>query len=145
MWSIQLGGETTLFDTGIDNGISTPATIAYALYENFFIIAGIEEPYLKMIKIFVTGETSFDWIGAKYSTPSFHSGCRNQSTFTEECYYETSNSDANYDAKLVAIAGRQYIRISKYMVYFINTTIVQLSSILKSYFCTIRMCQFSTR
>ena len=107
-WSIQLGGETKLSGVSINNGVPIPATIAYTLGGNFFIVAGIEEPYLKMIKIFVTGETSFDWIEAKYSTPSSGSNCRSQSSFTEACYQGTSNTQTAYNVQLVATKESGY-------------------------------------
>ena len=107
-WSIQLGGETKLSGTSINNGVPIAATIAYTLGGNFFIVAGIEEPYLKMIKIFVTGETSFDWIEAKYSTPASDSNCRSQSSFTEACYQGTSKSQSAYNVQLVATKESGY-------------------------------------
>ena len=107
-WSIQLGGETKLSGVSINNGVPIPATIAYTLGGNFFIVAGIEEPYLKMIKIFVTGETSFDWIEAKYSTPASDSNCRSQSSFTEACYQGTSKSQSAYNVQLVATKESGY-------------------------------------
>ena len=107
-WSIQLGGETKLSGVSINNGVPIPATIAYTLGGNFFIVAGIEEPHLKMIKIFVTGETSFDWIEAKYSTPAADSNCRSQSSFTEAGYQGTSNSQTAYNVQLVATKESGY-------------------------------------
>ena len=107
-WSIQLSGETKLSGVSINNGVPIPATIAYTLGGNFFIVAGIEEPYLKMIKIFVTGETSFDWIEAKYSTPASGSNCRSQSSFTEACYQGTSNTQTAYNVQLVATKESGY-------------------------------------
>ena len=107
-WSIQLGGETKLSGVSINNGVPIPATIAYTLEGNFFIVAGIEEPYLKMIKIFVTGETSFNWIEAKYSTPASGSNCRSQSSFTEACYQGTSNTQTAYNVQLVATKESGY-------------------------------------
>ena len=107
-WSIQLGGETKLYGVSINNGVPIPATIAYTLGGNFFIVAGIEEPYLKMIKIFVTGETSFDWIEAKYSTPTSGSNCRSQSSFTEACYQGTSKTQTAYNVQLVATKESGY-------------------------------------
>ena len=70
-------------------------------------MAGIEEPYLKMIKIFVTGETSYDWIEAKYSNLDWiDSNCRLQSTFTEDCYQGPRKTNQDYyHVGLVAVHG----------------------------------------
>ena len=58
-----------------------------------------------MIKIFVTGETSFEWIDAKCSTPSYHSNCWSQQTFTEKCFQGDPISRNEYDVQLVALKG----------------------------------------
>ena len=102
VWRVQLGGETKLFGHSIGGDVPRPATIAYSLGGNVFLVALVEEPYLKMVKIFVTGETSFDWMEAKYSQPSSNSSCRHQSTFTKECYHGTSMDETAYNVQLIA-------------------------------------------
>ena len=97
-----MGGQTKLFGRFINNGVPIQATIAYCLGGNVFLVAGIEEPFLKMAKIFVTGETSFDWMEAKYSQPSSDSNCRHQLTFTKECYHGNSMNESAYNVQLIA-------------------------------------------
>ena len=70
-----------------------------------FIIAAVEAPYLKMMKIEVTGETTFNWIDAKYHAVSATSSCRDQETFSESCFHGSSVSQGNYDIQLVASSG----------------------------------------
>ena len=103
-WEIQLGGETKLMGGSINGGVPTPATIAYPMGRNFFIVAAIDGSYLKMVKILVTGESSFDWIEAKYvREDSADSSCLSQSTFTEECYQGSANSYPAYNVQLMAV------------------------------------------
>ena len=84
-----------------------PATIAYPLGGNYWIVAGIHEHNLMMIKIFVTGETSYDWIEAKYSNLDWiDSNCRFQSTFTEDSYQGPRKTNQDYyHVGLVAVHG----------------------------------------
>ena len=72
---------------------------------NVFIIAAVRGSHLKMVKIAVTGETTFDWIDAKYHDPSATSSCRDQETFSESCFHGSSVSQGNYDIQLVASSG----------------------------------------
>ena len=88
---IKLNGATKLTGVWINNGIPVSATIAHPLGENIFIIAAFTESHLKMVKIRVTGETSFEWIDAKYTKleqdePGFPTECLSQSTFYEDCF-----------------------------------------------------------
>ena len=58
-----------------------------------------------MVKIAVTGETTFDWIDAKYHKPSATSSCRYQDTFSESCFHGKSVSKGQYNVQLVASLG----------------------------------------
>ena len=78
------------------------ATIAYRLVEQEFIIAAVSR-YLVMVKIQVTGEKTFEWLGARYdqSTP----WCSTQENFTAQCYRGTIVSENMYSvSKLVAVS-----------------------------------------
>ena len=55
-----------------------------------------------MVKIRVTGETTFDWIEAKVKNgPS--GNCKVQATFNEECFEGSPVTQNNYDVTLSAI------------------------------------------
>ena len=104
-WNIFLDGKTKL--SGLHaNGA---ASIAYRVEENTFIVAAYNGKFLKMVKIQVTGETTFKWIDAKYHTPSSDSTCRSQLTFDVDCFYGTSMSEKRYTVVLLAekISGIQ--------------------------------------
>ena len=55
-----------------------------------------------MVKIRVTGEMTFDWIGAKYDA-TFASDCSLQSTFSEGCFQGTDVTEENFNVMLSAI------------------------------------------
>ena len=57
------------------------------------------------MKIEVTGETTFNWVDAKYHAVSATSSCRKQETFSESCFHGSSVSKGNYDVQLVASSG----------------------------------------
>ena len=99
---IQLDGKTKLKGSSIPN--NPPANISYATEEkNTFIVVLVEENRLKMVRIRVTGETTFDWIDAKYKDgPS--ANCKVEETFNEECYIGQAVLYQNhYDVELSAI------------------------------------------
>ena len=99
----MLGGKTRLEGKWIKNG--TIASLAFPMGENIFIVASVSGNALKMVKIRVTGETTFDWIEAKYvypNYPNYPSNCKAQETFTEECFVGNSVKEPNYSVELVA-------------------------------------------
>ena len=104
-WNILLDGKTKLSG----NAANGAASIAYRVEENTFIVAASGGRFLKMVKIEVTGETTFKWIDAKYHTPSSDSTCRSQLTFDVDCFYGTSMSAKRYTVVLLAekISGIQ--------------------------------------
>ena len=102
-FQVLLNGETT-FKGSWANGAS--ATIAYPLVEkNVFIVSTVTTyanlPIIKMVKIRVTGETTFDWLEAKYHQ-NFPSECGKQSTFNENCFTGKSVDQDKYDLNLKA-------------------------------------------
>ena len=100
-FDVMLNGATNLYGISI-KGI-LPATIAYLLGEDIFIIGLKEEQYLKMVKIRVTGEHTFVWMSAKYRTDHSYE-CEDQLTFSEDCFQGNSAGEANYNVQLVAVA-----------------------------------------
>ena len=80
-----------------------PATIAYPLGENIFIIGYHDGHYLKMVKIRVTGEHTFVWMSAKYRFDHPYK-CEAQLTFYEDCFQGIPVRQAYYNVKLVAVA-----------------------------------------
>ena len=99
-------GSTKLSGKWINRGNPIPSTIAYHVEGNVFIIAAVEGAYLKMMKIEVTGVTTFNWMDAKYHVVSATSSCREQETFSESCFHGSSVSQEQYDVQLVASNGK---------------------------------------
>ena len=104
-WNILLDGKTKL--SGLH--ANSAASIAYRVEENTFIVAAYNGKFLKMVKIQVTGETTFDWIEAKYHRPSSDSTCKSQSNFDLACFHGTSMPETSYNIVLLAekISGIQ--------------------------------------
>ena len=79
-------------------------SIVYSLAEkNVFIlgITNIEEQMLKMVKIRVTGKTTFNWLDARYKQ-NYSEECGKQSTFNEGCFQGPSVGQDKYDVDLIA-------------------------------------------
>ena len=76
------------------------ASLAYPIGENIFIVACVDRNNLKMIKIRVTGETTFDWIEAKHQRVT--ANCNAQETFTTECFVGSPAKEHQYNVALVA-------------------------------------------
>ena len=104
-WNVKLDGSTKISGPWINGGSPVPAIIAYHVQGNVFIIAAVEGYHLKMVKIAVTGDATFDWIDAKYHEPAATSSCRDQVTFSESCFHGSSVSKGQYDVHLVASSG----------------------------------------
>lgn len=105
-FQVLLNGETT-FKGSWANGLL--ATIAYPLVEkNVFIVSGVHLSIIKMVKIRVTGETTFDWLEAKYHR-NFPSECGDPSTFNEHCFTGTSVNQDKYDLNLKAALQQEGI------------------------------------
>ena len=97
-WNILLDGKTKLSG----QHAAGAASIAYRVEDNTFIVAAVHGPFLKMVKIKVSGETTFDWIEAKYHRPSSDSTCKSQLTFDLACFHGTSMPEKSYNVVLVA-------------------------------------------
>ena len=71
--------------------------------DNIFIVVCLCGYHFKMVKIRVTGETTFDWMEAKYEWMNkVPTKCKAQETFTAECFVGTSVSQWHYNVELVA-------------------------------------------
>ena len=55
-----------------------------------------------MVKIQVTGESTFDWMEAKYQKGNTPAKCTVQETFSEDCFFGTSVEEPFYSVVLVA-------------------------------------------
>ena len=78
--------------------VNADASLVFPMGENIFIIGcvGCGCNCLKMVKIRVTGETTFDWIDAKYQQGNYPTNCKVQETFTEDCFNGTSVAESKY-------------------------------------------------
>ena len=94
----MLEGKTKLLGTAVN----AAADIAYRVKENTFIVAASLPTHLKMVKIQVTGETTFKWIEAKYHEPLAASTCKSQSTFDLTCFHGKSMIEKGYSVVLLA-------------------------------------------
>ena len=102
LYEVILGGETRL--NGDWAKPSEIASIAYKLDDNVFIIASTSARHLKMVKIHVTGVSTFDWIAAKlhYDVGNYPEKCKNQASFSEDCFKGRSIGEKYYNVHLVA-------------------------------------------
>jgi hypothetical protein len=69
----------------INHGIPLKATMAIEIKQNVWIVAVIDGKLLKMIKLRITGASTYVWIESKWSN-SYASSCSNPNTFTEQCF-----------------------------------------------------------
>lgn len=97
-WDI-LTPDTRLTGSAIDGDEPLPVSIMFDLGDNMWIVGALNGAYVKMVKIMVTGETTFDWIGASYT--QLGTGCDEQQTFTESCF--TNGNRYKYEVILKAI------------------------------------------
>ena len=99
-YDVILGGETKLKG----QWVNSIASIAYNLEDNVFIVASPGGRYLKMVKIHVTGVSTFDWIEARLhqDVGNYPKKCKIQATFSEDCFKGTSIGETYYNVSLVA-------------------------------------------
>ena len=106
-----MGGKTKLSGIHINHNIPIEATIAYHVEGNYFIVAALDnngdQMLLKMVKIRVTGETTFKWISARYIVSSSNPLCKRQRTFNLDCFSGASMSSKSYNVVLRAGKGIQ--------------------------------------
>ena len=85
-------------------GGSKPVTHVLNLGNNIWIVGVIDGPYLKMIKIEITGENTYNYVATKYDS-GVASACSNPSTFSEACFIGTESSNGTYVVNLVTAAN----------------------------------------
>ena len=101
-----LDGNTKI---SIKNGLPVPATIAYRVEKDVYIIAEVSGPLI-MVKIRITGSKTFEFIEARshiHDEPyrSFGTYCNRPETFTIDCYRGVRALEDTYKvAKLVAVS-----------------------------------------
>ena len=101
VYDVLLGGKTKLKG----KWVNAVANIAYPLGDNIFIVGSASAKELKMVKIRVTGEATFDWIEAKYhkDRANYPAECKNQASFSEDCFDGTLVQELFYNAEIVAV------------------------------------------
>ena len=97
-YDVVLDGQTRLEG----KWVNSVASIAFPLGENIFVVASASEKFLKMVKIRVTGESTFDWMEAKYQKGNTPAKCTVHETFSEDCFVGTSAEEPFYSVVLVA-------------------------------------------
>ena len=58
----------------VNNGVPIPATLVYKLGSNEFLVGAVDDGYLKMDKIKVTGAKTYQWLATRYKKP-FDAAC----------------------------------------------------------------------
>jgi len=100
-YDIELGGKTKLVGNFISG--TRNASVAFPMGDNIFIVACVDGWTLKMVKIRVTGETTFDWMESKYyEMDKLPAKCKTPETFTAECFVGVSAKQWHYNVELVA-------------------------------------------
>ena len=108
---IVLFPETMFYGRAINDDIPIPATLgAYVPDKDEWIIGVVDGPFLKMVRVSVTGPTSFDWIATKYDI-NYNKVCL--SSFSESCFVGKSAKEKQYLVQLVAEPeGKSFIQFS---------------------------------
>ena len=92
--------STTLTGQRITHGL-LPVTLTLNLGTNIWIVGLVDLSYLKMVKIEITGVSSYNWLETRYST-TYTTACTAQTTFVESCFSGTSPTTNSYPVDLVA-------------------------------------------
>ena len=97
--------QTKFVGANINHGTPIPATIALKLSnEGEWIVGVVDGKYLKMVKLRVTGASSYEWIDNKYTT-KYDPSCL--TSFSESCFVG-KRPPKKYQIILVAELGKQY-------------------------------------
>ena len=108
-WSIGSGFSVatgTQITGSYITGGSKPVTHVLNLGNNIWIVGVIDSPHLKMIKIEITGENTYNYVATRYTTgTATTSACSNPSTFSEACFIGTESSNGTYVVNLVTGGG----------------------------------------
>jgi len=104
-WFPQLKGRTNLFE---DSWRTLDATIVLRVpgLSDTFIVAALDRSLIKMVKIQVTGVSSFEWKGAKYNPVTTHPDkCSNETNFSMDCWSDGGVSKAENQLSVKLLAG----------------------------------------
>ena len=102
--------STTLTGPRINHSSPLPVTLTLNLGTNIWIVglvdssivdAGWYGRVLKMVKIEITGVSSYNWLETRYST-TYTTACTAQTTFDESCFSGTSATQNFYPVDLDA-------------------------------------------
>ena len=69
-----------------------PVSLTLYLGANVWIIGLVNDNHLKMVKIEITGPTTYNWVDTRYQTP-YTEACAAQATFDESCFIGTPRSN----------------------------------------------------
>jgi len=103
--------STSIIGDHVNYGDPVPATISFSLGDNVWIIGGMDNGLIKMVKIEITNVNTFNWIGSAYTDSG---SCMDQSGFSESCFtdgVDRSASVGGYDVSLVAYAQETKLNI----------------------------------
>ena len=90
--------HTKFAGSWINHGTPIPATIAFKLPKKDEWILGVKDGPLKMVKLRVTGPTTYEWISTKYNYDR-----SSLSSFSESNFVGTNGTRNTYTIQLVAI------------------------------------------
>jgi len=99
-WTI-LTPDTTFGGPWINFGTPLPVTLKLHQEGDEWMLGLVEGPYLKLVKIRITGETTHEWIATRYDN-TYDRACAVQVTFTLECFKGTDPAKDAYPVSLKA-------------------------------------------
>ena len=85
-WEILL--SKTNFKCGSITNCPAPAMNAFNVHGNEWIVSVVDGGYLKMVKLKVTGENSYDWMETKYNKVGAYDKSKCVDSFSEECFVQ---------------------------------------------------------
>jgi len=100
-WNV-VSPDTTLTGSKVNSGTPLPVTVKLHLGSNEWILGLIDGQYLKMVKIKITGSTTYDWRQTKYDS-SYAQCCTSAQSFSEMCFKGTDAGSDMYPVSLRAI------------------------------------------
>jgi len=94
--------DTTLTGPYINYGRSLPVTLKLGLGGNIWIVGVKDTTKLKIVKIQITGPTTYNWIGTRWHTSN--GACI--ASFTKDCFKGTELSSDKYPVSLQAVEAK---------------------------------------
>jgi len=93
----------------INYGTPLPVILKRHLGGNEWMLGLVEAPYLKLEKIRVTSETTYEWIATRYDN-AYDASCARQATFTLACFKGT---DPGRDAYPVILSAEKEAQVAQ--------------------------------